>query len=151
MASPAAAGAALLVREYFMVSSSVFWSGQCNSAYHTCHSFTPSGVLVKAILLHSGTRMVSYLRRTYCYIHIITVPFCRQCTLLRFRWAHHLIRHRATGESLSKMCCRCEMFTSSISSWMISCPSPPSRVSTTPSSWVPMEYPCLLSKESPIT
>ena len=57
MATPAAAGAALLVRSYFMSSSSNFWPGMCNTAYSFCRTFTPSGVLVKAVLLHSGAQM----------------------------------------------------------------------------------------------
>jgi hypothetical protein len=58
MATPAVAGVALLVRQFFM--DSKFWSGHCNKDYHFCNTFTPSGVLVKAILLHSGQAMTRF-------------------------------------------------------------------------------------------
>lgn len=57
MATPAAAGIGLLVRQYFMSSSSAFWAGHCNLANSFCRAFTPSGVLVKAVLLQSGSAM----------------------------------------------------------------------------------------------
>jgi hypothetical protein len=60
MATPAAAGIALLVRQYFMSSNSSFWTGRCNPADKFCGAFTPSGVLVKAILLHSGSAMSKF-------------------------------------------------------------------------------------------
>lgn len=57
MATPAAAGVGLLVRQYFMSPSSAFWAGHCNLANSFCRAFTPSGVLVKAVLLQSGSAM----------------------------------------------------------------------------------------------
>jgi len=60
MASPAAAGNALLVREYFEDPKGLFWTKVCRSSYRSCHSFSPSGVLVKTILLHSGAAMALY-------------------------------------------------------------------------------------------
>lgn len=60
MASPAAAGNALLVREYFEDPKGNFWTKVCRSSYRSCHSFSPSGVLVKAIILHSGQAMALY-------------------------------------------------------------------------------------------
>jgi hypothetical protein len=60
MASPAAAGAALLVRQYFIDVNKQFYLAICNYHYNFCKSFTPSGVLVKAILLHSGNPMALY-------------------------------------------------------------------------------------------
>ena len=69
MASPAAAGAALLIREYFMDTSNKFWSGLCNSAYKYCKSFTPSGVLLKALILHSGNRMVHQSHLNFAKTH----------------------------------------------------------------------------------
>jgi hypothetical protein len=57
MATPAAAGIGLLVRQYFMSPSSAFWAGHCNLANSFCRAFTPSGVLVKAVLLQSGSAM----------------------------------------------------------------------------------------------
>jgi len=57
MATPAAAGIGLLVRQYFMSSSSAFWAGHCNLVNSFCRAFTPSGVLVKAVLLQSGSAM----------------------------------------------------------------------------------------------
>lgn len=55
MASPAAAGAAALIRQYFM--DVKYWSKVCNPTYATCGAFTPSGVLLKALILHSGEKM----------------------------------------------------------------------------------------------
>jgi subtilisin family serine protease len=57
MATPAAAGIGLLVRQYFMSPSSAFWAGHCNLVNSFCRAFTPSGVLVKAVLLQSGSAM----------------------------------------------------------------------------------------------
>ena len=57
MASPAAAGLALLIRQYFIDSNSQFYLPVCLSSYKFCKSFSPSGVLIKAILLHSGQQM----------------------------------------------------------------------------------------------
>ena len=63
MASPSAAGAACLVRQYFIDNS--FWNSVCSPGKKSgspsgCQSFTPSGVLVKAILLHSGSQMTLF-------------------------------------------------------------------------------------------
>lgn len=58
VACPAAAGSALLVRQYFM--DSRFWAKVCRSGYRLCHPFSPSGVLVKAILIHGGASMAAY-------------------------------------------------------------------------------------------
>jgi len=55
MASPAAAGAAALMRQYFM--DSKYWERVCNPTYGSCGAFTPSGVLLKALILHSGEAM----------------------------------------------------------------------------------------------
>jgi hypothetical protein len=45
-----------LIRQYFKdIDSNSFWIGVCNSNYESCKSFSPSGVLVKAVILHSGT------------------------------------------------------------------------------------------------
>ena len=60
MASPGAAGTALLIRQYFSDPGTKFWKSLCNIKYKFCKSFFPSGVLIKAILLHSGTQMIKY-------------------------------------------------------------------------------------------
>ena len=60
MATPSAAGAALLVRQYFTDATGVFWKKVCNKAYAFCKSFTASGVLIKAVLLHSGSPMKQF-------------------------------------------------------------------------------------------
>ncbi len=60
MASPSAAGSALLVRQYFMDTSGRFWSGRCKQSYRSCHDFAPSGPLVKAVLIHSNSPMSMY-------------------------------------------------------------------------------------------
>jgi hypothetical protein len=57
MATPSAAGVALLVRQYFMDNSNRFWTAVCNHNYRSCHSFIPSGPLLKAILVHGGRKM----------------------------------------------------------------------------------------------
>jgi len=53
MATPAAAASCALIRQYFR--DRKFWASSCRKAYHNCAPFTPSGVLIKAILLHSAT------------------------------------------------------------------------------------------------
>jgi hypothetical protein len=60
MASPSAAGAALLIRQYFMDPTAVFWKAVCNSQYASCRSFSPSGPLIKALLVHSGHKMALF-------------------------------------------------------------------------------------------
>lgn len=55
MATPGAAGATALVRQYFMDAS--FWANYCNSLYPTCGAFTPSGSMLKTTILHSGENM----------------------------------------------------------------------------------------------
>lgn len=60
MASPAAAGTALLVRQYFQDTTGKFWRVVCNKNYLFCKGFTPSGVLMKAVLLHSGSKMTQF-------------------------------------------------------------------------------------------
>ena len=60
MASPSAAGAAALIRQYFIDTNSTYWSIICNEAYIFCQGFEPSGVLVKAVLLQSGSGMQQF-------------------------------------------------------------------------------------------
>lgn len=60
MAAPASAGTALLVRQYFEDKNHQFWLATCSSAYTSCVSFSPSGVLVKAVLLHAGEPMALF-------------------------------------------------------------------------------------------
>jgi len=65
MASPAVAGAALIVRQYFMGAARhpSLWKSSCAlSNYANCaaNTLTPSGVLIKALLLHSGSAMSLY-------------------------------------------------------------------------------------------
>lgn len=57
MASPGAAGVALLIRQYFMDTSTRFWKGYCDQSEWFCKSFTPSGFLIKAVILHAGQGM----------------------------------------------------------------------------------------------
>jgi hypothetical protein len=60
MATPQAAGAALLTRQYFEDES--FWASLCGSTYSSCAAgfFSPSGYFVKAVLIHSGQTMDRY-------------------------------------------------------------------------------------------
>ncbi len=55
MATPGAAGMAVLIRQYFM--DSKFWASNCNTNYNNCKSMKPSGVLIKALLIHSTDKM----------------------------------------------------------------------------------------------
>jgi len=55
MASPSAAGAAALVMQYF--DDERFWKSECNPRYPSCNTFLPTGVLVKAVLIHSAIGM----------------------------------------------------------------------------------------------
>jgi subtilisin family serine protease len=67
MATPLTAGTVALIREYFMNPS--FWSKYCNPRYHLCQSgaFTPSGYLLKALVLHSGQAVALYSDPVYDY------------------------------------------------------------------------------------
>ena len=56
MATPVVAGGALLLRDYF----SSLWSTVCDASYAYCHSFVPSGYLLKAVLIHSAVPVASY-------------------------------------------------------------------------------------------
>jgi subtilisin family serine protease len=60
MASPSAAGAGALVRQYFADTDGQFWTAVCNPGHPSCKSFNPSGYLVKGILLHSGVSMALF-------------------------------------------------------------------------------------------
>lgn len=61
MASPAAAGAALLIRQYFQDKDKKFWTKACNPSDDLfCTAFTPTGMLLKALLIHSGESMSLY-------------------------------------------------------------------------------------------
>ena len=57
MAAPAVAGSAILIRQYFIDGASQYSSG-CHYSY--CDGITPSGVLVKATLLHSGSPLTLF-------------------------------------------------------------------------------------------
>lgn len=56
MATPAVAGSALLVREYFRTK----YGAVCRGEYSDCGNFEPSGVLAKAIIIHSAFGLSSY-------------------------------------------------------------------------------------------
>ena len=55
MATPAAAGVAALIIQFFQDAN--FWKSLCITTYKFCKTFTPSGVLIKAIMLHSAVGM----------------------------------------------------------------------------------------------
>ncbi len=60
MATPVAAGAALLVRQYFMDIEQKFWTANCRSDYASiCKGIVPSGVFVKAAIIHSGANSMA--------------------------------------------------------------------------------------------
>jgi hypothetical protein len=65
MATPLVSGTALLIRQYFM--DSQFWAALCNTRYSTCRSgnFTPSGFLLKSLILHSGRAVPLYSNPLY--------------------------------------------------------------------------------------
>ncbi|CAN0423962.1 unnamed protein product, partial [Ectocarpus fasciculatus] len=58
MATPAVAGNAAIIRQFFVDDS--FWEATCNSAYSKCGAFNPRGATVKAMLIHSGEAMDRY-------------------------------------------------------------------------------------------
>jgi hypothetical protein len=58
MATPAAAGVAATVRQYF--EDEKFWATMCNTDYSSCGAFAPKGATVKAALIHSGEPMALY-------------------------------------------------------------------------------------------
>ncbi len=72
MASPCCAGAAALIRQYFAVDA--YWKKVCNPLYPNCASMSISGVLVKAIVLHSGTAMIKKHGISTTLDHILTSP-----------------------------------------------------------------------------
>lgn len=60
MASPSAAGQALLVRQYFLDNDGSYWTARCNRNYRSCHTLDPSGPLVKAVLINSAGPMALF-------------------------------------------------------------------------------------------
>jgi hypothetical protein len=62
MATPAVAGNAALVRQYFK--DTRFWAATCDPTYDLCGSFDARGATVKAVLLHSGEQMTRYSATT---------------------------------------------------------------------------------------
>jgi len=61
MATPAAAGIAALMRQYFRDKEGKFWTKTCYpTSDKYCNAFTPSGMLLKALLIHSGEKMSLY-------------------------------------------------------------------------------------------
>merc|ERR1711939_615104 len=52
MATPAVAGAAALIQDYFKDATK--WAAMCHTKYHKCKAVKPTGIVVKTILLHSG-------------------------------------------------------------------------------------------------
>ena len=60
MATPVTASNAAMVRQYF--TNSTFWQTECRrySTEAACTAFSPSGVLVKAVLMNSGEPMKQY-------------------------------------------------------------------------------------------
>lgn len=63
MATPAAAGAAATIRQYFQDTS--FWAQMCNKTYSKCGTFTPKGATIKAMLIGSGHPMTDYKPNGY--------------------------------------------------------------------------------------
>ena len=60
MATPAAAGAAAMLRQYLQDDGGKFWSKICHQSDSLCKKFTPSGTLLKAMMVHSGDAMTLY-------------------------------------------------------------------------------------------
>lgn len=67
MATPAVAGTAALIRQYFsgsnpsdLSSSTSAYQSVCQPAYPLCKAFSPRGATVKALLIHSGEAMEEY-------------------------------------------------------------------------------------------
>ncbi|CAM9359817.1 unnamed protein product, partial [Ectocarpus fasciculatus] len=58
MATPAVAGNAAIIRQFFEVAS--YWGASCNVSYSKCGKFSPRGATVKAMLIHSGETMTRY-------------------------------------------------------------------------------------------
>lgn len=71
MATPAVAGTAALVRQYFsgddesiLESGTSYYQLMCQESYPLCKAFSPRGATVKAILIHSGEAMEEYFAGT---------------------------------------------------------------------------------------
>ena len=62
MATPLAAAAAILIKQYFENAS--FWASSCDDSYRSCPSVSTSGAvsgaLIKAAIIHSGQGMEGY-------------------------------------------------------------------------------------------
>jgi hypothetical protein len=76
MATPVAAGNAALIRQYFANSS--FWFSHCaqfgdHASNAWCKPFSPSGVLVKALILASGEPMTAYAAEPSSVIEYTTL------------------------------------------------------------------------------
>jgi hypothetical protein len=56
MAAPVVSGSAIILREYFME----HYLKVCHTHYTYCKAFTPSGYLLKAVLIHSSIPVKSY-------------------------------------------------------------------------------------------
>ena len=63
MATPTTAGALILIRQYFMDNG--FWNSSCVRTDAFCKVFTPTGSLLKAVLLTSGKSMSQYSCNLY--------------------------------------------------------------------------------------
>lgn len=65
MATPVTAGTALLVRQFFM--DPLMWGAACGTLNEFClrKAFEPSGFLLKALLIHSGSAVARYSDPAY--------------------------------------------------------------------------------------
>lgn len=63
----------LFFRQYF--SDESFWASLCDKSYALCSqgSFVPSGVLIKAMLLHSGKQVNNFLHTSTISLKQFTI------------------------------------------------------------------------------
>ena len=111
MASPAAAAAAALVSQFF--SDDRFWAASCDVSYFNCKAFIPSGVLLKAALLHSGQQMATRgaapdsVQGRYCHTDDSLLTYTTSTTLyLSIYRSLALPRLRARAPAGSAACRR---------------------------------------------
>jgi hypothetical protein len=62
MATPAVAGNAAVIRQFFQ--DKKFWAKKCNVGYTLCKTFSPRGATVKAVLINSADKMLQYYGNT---------------------------------------------------------------------------------------
>ena len=87
-----------MIRQYFEDDQAVFWLAVCASKYQACSSsFVPSGVLVKAVLLHAGGAMNQYFDTASSQEIVLASP----PDFIQGLHRHYHYHHRSSSSSSS--------------------------------------------------